>query len=66
MQESTSYNSSTGPNKFPLPLALSGVLTPAEYAEQAQFGLLRDIFKPEPVIADSEIEKQLYHPYFVN
>jgi hypothetical protein len=64
MLESISYQATAPQYNIPLPMALNGILTPAEYEEQTQLGLLRGIFKEElPVSAESDIEKKLYHPF---
>ena len=67
MQESLRSQSATRHNAIPLPLALNGILTPKEFQEQTQFGLLRGIFQVEPTPSRlSSIEEELYHPFFNN
>ncbi|MBF0357961.1 MAG: hypothetical protein HQL70_05090 [Magnetococcales bacterium] len=67
MHASINYQSTAANKNIPLPLALNGILTPEEYNEQTQFGLLRGIFSEESVKSDSTIdEKELYYPFFQN
>ncbi|MBF0379636.1 MAG: hypothetical protein HQL69_01380 [Magnetococcales bacterium] len=67
MQESTTYQSTVPYNNIPLPLALNGILTPEEFIEQTEFGLLRGEFPSQGVVNKKpSIEDDLYHPYFVN
>ncbi|MBF0446097.1 MAG: hypothetical protein HQL68_10960 [Magnetococcales bacterium] len=67
MRESIIYQSTVPSQDIPLPLALNGILTPEEYSEQTEFGLLRGIFPEMPVLSNiSSDEEELYHPYFVN
>jgi hypothetical protein len=67
MQESIIYQSTVPLQDIPLPLALNGILTPEEYSEQTEFGLLRGTFPEIPILSNgSSAEEELYHPYFVN
>jgi hypothetical protein len=67
MQESISHQSSANQYNIPLPMALNGILTPAEYAEQTQFGLLRGTFMEETAAtAQSAMDNELYNPFFIN
>jgi hypothetical protein len=67
MQESIGYQSAPAQQPLPLPLALNGILTPDEYLEQTEFGLLRGLFNEDLTISTkSESEIELYHPYFKN
>jgi hypothetical protein len=67
MQESIVYQSTSPSRDIPLPLALNGILTPEEYDEQTEFGLLRGMFPDAPVLSvNSSVDEELYHPYFVN
>ncbi|MBF0454148.1 MAG: hypothetical protein HQL72_04930 [Magnetococcales bacterium] len=65
MQESIRYQQATNPKRLPLPLALNGILTPREYEEQTQLGLLRGVFQEEPA-SKSTLDLDLYHPYFIH
>ncbi|MBF0449108.1 MAG: hypothetical protein HQL67_13010 [Magnetococcales bacterium] len=65
MYESVNFQSGTAQPQFSLPLALNGILTLTEYAEQSQLGLLSDLHQENSSLSDSALsEDELFHPYF--
>ncbi|MBF0447678.1 MAG: hypothetical protein HQL67_05710 [Magnetococcales bacterium] len=65
MYESVSFQSGTAKPHFSLPLALNGILTLTEYAEQSQLGLLSDLYQKNSTLSDNTLsEDELFHPYF--
>jgi hypothetical protein len=67
MQQPINYQSTAANQNIPLPLALNGILTPEEYSEQTEFGLLRGVFSEDSAKSGNSInEQELYYPFFQN